>query len=104
MECPRCGCISLAYQRTTDRAPYIETWHCDTCGHTECFHIAEPVKDTTDPAFDAWVAKMGGCDWIDSIGKVEGMRIAFLAGISAWQDKEIARLERNISLLQRQAE
>lgn len=89
-KCPRCGEITLEIKPNGEA-------YCENCHHYE-----QHVPKRQD--FDDWVASKGGCDFIDELGKVEGMRIAFLAGIQAQQDTEIARLDKEISLLQRQAE
>jgi len=112
MECPKCKEISLFHRSTKceDGKPTIESWFCDECYHMECFHVpavtAHEINDAVKERdnFDDWIQKMGGLDFIDDLEKVEGMRIAFLAGISAQQDIEIARLDRDISLLRNQAE
>lgn len=106
MECQKCGCISLAYQTTTDKTPHIETWSCGACGHTECFHVAETVKKRT-AGFDDFLADLG-YDFIDRGSKVDLMELAFVAGGGyALRQVKIKRFDdadETLSLLRRQAE
>lgn len=89
VECPRCGEISLEVK-------------ADGSAECECgYYESPPMPKRTQ--FNDWLHTVN-FDKIDAMGKVEAMRIAYYAGISAQQDMEIARLNKDISLLKRQAE
>ena len=96
VECPRCGEITLEIKK-------------DGSAECECGYQESPPWSRPD--FNDWLHTVD-LDVIDGMGKVEAMRIAYYAGISAQQDMEIARLSKqlddlipdDISLLKRQAE
>lgn len=93
MECQKCGCISLAYQTTTDKTPHIETWSCGACGHTECFHVAKPSYPERNYGWEQFVIMVGGFGAIDEMGKIEGMKRAFEAGRSYEAARTIEQLK-----------